>query len=116
MTSNTAVSPAINETTLIWIVGLIQFVGILDFMMVMPLGPDFATALNIPTHNIGLVGAAYTFAAAFSGFVAALFLDHVARKRALLVCLGGLVIATLAGAWVWDQASMIAVRLLAGVF
>jgi len=105
-----------SERLLIFLVGAIQFVNILDFMMVMPLGPDFARALNIPTSQIGLIGGAYSFAASISGFIAALFLDQFSRKRALLVFLLGLMGATLAGAFVWNTASMIFVRLLAGSF
>jgi predicted MFS family arabinose efflux permease len=108
--------PAINERHLILLVGLVQFVNILDFMMVMPLGPDFAAALGIPTSDIGEIGGAYTFAAAISGLACALFLDKYARKKALLFCLAGLITATFCGAFVWDSNSMIAARLLAGAF
>lgn len=106
----------INERSLILLVGLVQFVNIVDFMMVMPLGPDFAAALGIPASQIGLIGGCYTFAAALSGFAVALFLDQYARKTALLVSLSGLCIATLGGAIAWNMESMVAARLLAGVF
>lgn len=108
--------PAINERSLIWLVGLVQFINILDFMMVMPLGPDFSLSLSIPANHIGEIGGAYTFAAAISGLVTALFLDKYPRKPALIVCLCGLIIATLCGAFVWDSGSMIVARLLAGAF
>ena len=35
------------ERKVIVVLGVIQFVNVLDFMMVMPLGPDFAGALGI---------------------------------------------------------------------
>lgn len=111
-----AALPPVNERGLIFLVGLVQFVNILDFMMVMPLGPDFAAGLDIPASRIGLIGGCYTFAAAIAGFVAALFLDQYARKPALLVCLAGLSVATLGGALAWNMESMVAARLLAGVF
>ena len=60
---------SINENKLILTAGLIQFVNITDFVMVMPLGPDFARALSIPTHDIGMIASAYTFAAAFAGLL-----------------------------------------------
>jgi predicted MFS family arabinose efflux permease len=100
----------------ILIAALIQFVNITDFMMVMPLGPDFAKALSIPVSDIGIIGGVYTFAAAIAGLIAALFLDQYARKRAIMICLAGLSIATMAGAVVWDKHSMIGARLLAGAF
>lgn len=104
------------ERNLILLVALVQFVNIIDFMMVMPLGPDFSKALNIPLNHIGIVAGSYTFAAAAAGLIAAPFLDLFARKRAMLVSLGGVIIATFAGAFVWDLPSMLAARILAGIF
>ncbi|MBN8530457.1 MAG: MFS transporter, partial [Alphaproteobacteria bacterium] len=65
---------------------------------------------------IGLIGGSYTFAAALAGFTAAFFLDRYARKRAILLFLAGLILATLGGAIAWSRESMIAMRLLAGMF
>ena len=62
-------SPPITERRLLFLVGAVQAVNILDFMMVMPLGPDFAQALGIPTAHIGWIGGSYTVAAAFSGIL-----------------------------------------------
>lgn len=104
------------ERRIIWLVGVMQFVNILDFMMVMPLGPDFALALGMPASDIGIIGGVYTFAASLAGLVAALFLDPYARKRMVMILLSGLVLATFAGALAWDKHSMIAMRLLAGIF
>lgn len=104
------------ERRIIWLVGLMQFVNILDFMMVMPLGPDFALALGMPASDIGIIGGVYTFAASIAGLVAALFLDRYARKRMVIILLAGLVLATFAGALAWDKNSMIGMRLLAGIF
>ena len=60
-----------SERLIVFLVGAVQFVNILDFMMVMPLGPDFARALGIPTSHLGLVGGSYTAAAAVAGLVGA---------------------------------------------
>ena len=102
----------ISEARLILLAGLIQFVNILDFMMVMPLGPDFAKPLHIATSDIGLIGGSYTFSAAICGLISALFLDRYARKKAVLVCLVGLAFATFAGALVWNKESMVAAQTL----
>ena len=104
------------ERNLILTVALIQFVNILDFMIVMPLGPDFSKALGIPASSIGVIGGAYSFAAALVGIIAALFLDRFPRKTAMLFCLAGLAIATFLTVIVWDKNSMIAARLFAGAF
>jgi predicted MFS family arabinose efflux permease len=94
----------------------VQFVNILDFMMVMPLGPDFARELSIPTAQLGIIGGAYTAAAAVSGVAGASFLDRFDRKRALLWSLSGLVLGTALGGLAWGLESLIAARVVAGLF
>jgi predicted MFS family arabinose efflux permease len=85
-------------------------------MIVMPLGPDFALALGIPTSRLGLVGGAYTAAAAVAGVAGAGFLDRFDRRTALATSMGGLVIATFAGGLATGLGTMIAARVAAGAF
>jgi predicted MFS family arabinose efflux permease len=101
---------------LLFLVGAVQFVNVLDFMMVMPLGPDFAIGLGIPASRLGLVGGAYTAAAALSGIAASLFLDRFDRRRALAVAMLGLVVATALGGLATGLGSMVAARVAAGAF
>lgn len=105
-----------SERTLLFLVGAVQFVNVLDFMMVMPLGPDFARGLGIPASRLGLVGGAYTGAAAVAGLLAATFLDRFDRRRALAVAMLGLVAGTAAGGFASGLGTMIAARVLAGAF
>ena len=42
----------ISEARLLWLVSMVQFVNILDFMIVMPLGPDFAGELGVPLSKL----------------------------------------------------------------
>jgi predicted MFS family arabinose efflux permease len=104
------------ERLLVWTVGAVQFVNILDFMMVMPLGPDFAKALHVPTSVVGAVGGTYTAAAAIAGMVGSLFLDRFERRRALTVLMLGLALATALGGLAWDLPSLLGARVLAGAF
>lgn len=97
-------------------VGAVQFVNILDFMIVMPLGPDFTAALQIPSAQLGYIGGAYTAAASISGFVCAFFLDRFDRRKALAVCMIGLVLGTLSGAFATNLATLMAARIVAGAF
>ena len=62
--------------------------------MVMPLGPVFATMLEIPMNQVGLIVGAYNFSAAIMGLILAVFLDRYARKQLLLAGSAGLAIAT----------------------
>lgn len=98
------------------IIGVIQFVNILDFMMVMPLGPDFANALGISDTDLGWVGGSYTAAAALSGIICSMFIDKFDRKTALITSFGGLMAATALGGLSWDFSSLLATRILAGMF
>ena len=104
------------EGRILAIVAAVQFVNILDFMMVMPLGPDFARALQIPTSHIGYVGGAYTAAAAVTGLLGALFLDRFDRRTALALCMLGLVIGTGLGAFARGLPTLLAARVIAGGF
>ncbi|GIL40635.1 MFS transporter [Rhodospirillales bacterium TMPK1] len=88
----------------------------LDFMMVLPLGPDFATALGIPTSHLGYVGGAYTAAGFIAGLIGAVLLDRFDRRQALAVAIGGLVIATALGGFAVDLPTMLGARILAGFF
>jgi predicted MFS family arabinose efflux permease len=106
----------LSERRLLLLVGAVQFVNVLDFMMVMPLGPDFAAALGIPVARLGIVGGSYTVAAAAAGLAGAFFLDRFDRRPALGLALLGLVVGTAAGGFARGLASMVASRLVAGFF
>lgn len=109
-------SGAPSERAIIFCVGAVQFVNILDFMIVMPLGPDFATALDIPVSHIGYVGGSYTAAASISGLAGAFFLDRFDRRKALIVAMAGLVLGTLAGAFATGLGTLMLARVVAGAF
>jgi predicted MFS family arabinose efflux permease len=106
----------LSERKLLFLIGSVQFINVLDFMMVMPLGPDFARALGIPAARIGVVGGVYTAAAAVAGIVGALFLDRFDRRKALGWALGGLVLGTALGGFAWSFPSLVAARVIAGAF
>ena len=106
----------ISEGRLLFLVSAVQFVNILDFMMVMPLGPDFAKDLGIPVTSLGLIGGSYTAAAAASGIVCSRFLDRFDRRSALAAMMLGLVIGTAFGGFAHDLTTLVAARVLAGIF
>lgn len=106
----------VSERLIILLVGAIQFVNVLDFMMVMPLGPDFAASLDIATSHIGIVGGSYTAAAAVAGVAGSLFLDRFDRRAALGVTMAGLVLGTALGGFATGLASLLMARVVAGLF
>jgi predicted MFS family arabinose efflux permease len=101
---------------MVFLIGAVQFINIWDFVMVMPLGPDFARALDIPISRLGLVGGAYTAAAAVAGVLGSTFLDRFDRRPALAVAMTGLVLGTLSGGLAWNFESLLAARFFAGAF
>lgn len=105
-----------SERTIVLAVGAVQVVNILDFVIVTPLGQDFADALAIPMNQLGYVGMSYTGAACVSGLVGALFLDRFDRRKALAVAMVGLVLGTLSGALANSLATLLLARVVAGVF
>lgn len=94
----------------------IQFSHILDFMIMMPLGPILIKAFGIGTHEFGLLVASYSFSAALSGLFAATFIDRFERKRLLLVMFGFFGLATLACGLAPGYATLLIARGLAGAF
>jgi predicted MFS family arabinose efflux permease len=98
------------------LVGAVQFVNILDFMIVMPLGPDFAVVLNIPKDQIPSIGGAYLASGSIAGIVGSVVLDRFDRRKALIVCLLGLFAGTASAAFVTGLHSLMAARLFAGLF
>ena len=101
---------------MVWLVALVQLVNVLDFMMVMPLGPDFARALGIPEARLGIVGGSYTAAAAAAGLICSRFLDRFDRRSALAVTMLGLAVGTFAGGHAVDLDTLVAARVVAGAF
>jgi predicted MFS family arabinose efflux permease len=108
--------PRVSERTLLFLVGSVQFVNVLDFMMVMPLGPYLATGLGIPLSELGLIGGAYMASAAVASVVGSAFLDRFDRRSALAVVMLGLFVGTAAGGFASGLGTMLFARAIAGAF
>ncbi len=85
-------------------------------MMVMPMGPDFASALGIPMSRLGIVGGAYTASATVMGIAGSVLLDRFERRGALVVSVVGLGLSTMTGAIASGTWSLVAARAAAGAF
>jgi predicted MFS family arabinose efflux permease len=94
----------------------IQFAHILDFMVMMPLGPILIRELGVGTHEFGLLVSAYTFTAAFTGVLAAAFVDRFERKRLLLTMFALFALATLACGLAPGYGTLLLARSTAGAF
>lgn len=104
------------ETKIVWIAALIQLLNIIDFMMVMPLGPDMAKSLPITNADIGTICGSYTLAVGFSGILCAKFLDAFDRKKVAITMVLGLSLGTVIATLATDLFSLTAARIFAGIF
>lgn len=93
-----------------------QFTHILDFMIMMPLGPQLLRALQINTQEFGLLLSSYTFAAAASGLLAATYVDRFDRRKLMLTLYVLFIVATLACGLAPNYPSLLIARALAGAF
>ena len=94
----------------------VQFTHIVDFMIMMPLGPQLMRILEIGPRQFSLLVSAYTFAAAASGFVAAFWIDRFDHKRVLLALYGGFIVATALCGLAPNYPLLLAARIVAGTF
>ena len=94
----------------------IQFTHILDFMIMMPLGPQFTVLFGISNAQFGLLVSAYTLSAGFSGLMAATYIDRFGRKQLLLSMYSLFGLATLACAFAPDYVWLMVARVAAGLF
>ncbi|MFB9241920.1 MFS transporter [Massilia antarctica] len=100
----------------IFLVAALQFVYLVDFMMVLPLGPDLAREHGFALDRLGWLAAAYTLASALSGLVTFRLLDRFDRKPALLLTFGLLALATLATTFCHGLPALMVARALTGAF
>lgn len=104
------------EAWLLFTLAGIQFTHILDFMIMMPLGPQFTALFGISNAQFGLLVSAYTLSAGVSGLLAATYIDRFSRKQLLLTLYPLFGLATLACGLAPDYASLMVARVAAGLF
>ncbi|HWK88748.1 MAG TPA: MFS transporter [Longimicrobium sp.] len=104
------------EWLLLAVLTAVQFCHVLDFVLVMPLGPMLMRSLRIGPQQFGMLVSAYTFSAALAGLAAAAFMDRFDRKRMLLGLMAGFGIGTLLCGLTEQYAFLIAARIVAGAF
>ena len=104
------------ERHVLLLMALVQFINIWDFMIVMPLGPDWARSLGLDIGKIGLIAGSYSIAAAFIGVASASFLDRFDRRNVLLFNLTGLMFSTAAMVLAHTAVQLSIVRVITGLF
>jgi predicted MFS family arabinose efflux permease len=99
---------------LVLLLSTINFVHILDFVIVMPLGDQLREELSISPAQFGNVVSAYGIAAMIAGVLAALVSDRLNRRHVMLVMLAGFTLGTLYCGVAKGYHHLILARALAG--
>jgi DHA1 family inner membrane transport protein len=104
------------EITTLLALGAVQFTHILDFMIMMPMGPQLMRVFDITPQQFTYLVATYGIAAAVSGLIGGFFMDRFDRKRALLLTYAGFGLATLACGFAPTHHWLLLARAAAGAF
>ena len=104
------------ERLVLIILAAVQFTTIVDFMIVMPLGPQLMRTLDIGPAEFGLIVSSYTFAAGAAGLVASSIVDRFARRSAFMTLYAGFLLGTLLCALATTYQTLVVARALTGAF
>lgn len=104
------------ERTLLFILAAVNFTHIMDFMIMMPLGPQLMKLFHINPQQFGFAVSAYSITAGITGFISAFFVDKYDRKKLLFFAYVGFVIGTFSCAFAPSYEFLVAARVLAGFF
>lgn len=104
------------QRLILLILAAVQFAAIVDFMIVMPLGPQLMRTLHIGPAQFGLIVSSYTFAAGISGTVASTIVDRFARRTTFMVLYAGFLLGTLLCALAPTYQTLVAARIATGAF
>jgi predicted MFS family arabinose efflux permease len=107
---------SLSEVVLLLVLAGMQFTLVIDFVIIMPLGPAVKEALHLTNRQFGWMVSAYGFSASVTGLLAAIFLDRFDRKRALLVLHVGFTAGTFLCAVAPDFGVLLLGRAVAGGF
>jgi MFS transporter, DHA1 family, inner membrane transport protein len=104
------------ERVILLILASVQFTSIVDFMVVMPLGPQLERTLHLSPAQFGMIISSYTFAAGIAGLIASVVVDRFARRPAFLTLYVGFLAGTLLCGMAPNYATLLAARFVTGAF
>ncbi len=105
-----------NERVFLLTIAGIQFTHILDFMIMMPLGPQLIRVLQIDTNQFALLLSSYTLTAAVSSLLAATYIDRFDRRKLMLTLYALFIVATLCCGLAPNYTALLIARAMAGAF
>ncbi len=114
-TTPTAPLPPARERIVLWLLALIQFTVIMDFMVMMPLAPQLMHAFSITPAAVSGAVSAYAWCAGISGLLASMYIDRFDRKRLLLMVFALFTLSNLACAMAPSFEVLVLSRAFAGL-
>jgi len=105
-----------SEKRLLFLLACVNFTHIVDFMILMPLGPSLMQIFDLSPAQFGYLVGSYGFAAGASGFSLSFFADRFDRKKMLLFAYIGFTLGTAACALAPSFAGLLVARIVAGIF
>jgi predicted MFS family arabinose efflux permease len=109
-------SNPVNERWLLLVLAAVQFTIVLDFLIIMPLGPQYMRVFAVTSGQFGLIVSAYAISAGISGIAAGFLLDRFDRRVSLLWLYVGFTIGTFLCASAPSYHLLVAARVVAGAF
>ncbi|TAE24800.1 MAG: MFS transporter [Candidatus Kapaibacterium sp.] len=104
------------EMFLLATLALVQFIAVVDFMIMPPLAPKLIKLWSIGTKEFGIAVGAYILTAGICGFLGAFFIDKYDRKKLLTLLFAGLTAATLLCGLAPNYPTLLVGRIIAGMF
>lgn len=105
-----------NELLYILLLAAVQFVHMVDFVVLMPLGPTLMKDLDITPAQFGTLVSSYNFSAAVAGIFFGSFADNFDRKTLLLGALLGFTLGTFSCGLANDFVLLTTARIVTGAF
>jgi predicted MFS family arabinose efflux permease len=105
-----------NERLLLSLLAAVQFLHIVDFMIMMPLQAFMGSQYAATPAQFAVLLSAYSFSAGVVGFLFSFWSDRLDRKTAFMGMFGGFALATLGCALAPDYYSLAVARAITGGF
>lgn len=83
------------ERFLLVALAAVQLTVVLDFLVIMPLGPQYRHVFHITPAQFNVIVSAYALAAGVSGLFLGMFLDRFDRRKAIFTLFAGFLVGTL---------------------
>jgi predicted MFS family arabinose efflux permease len=109
-----SISPR-HERYLLWLLALTQFTISMDFMIMMPLGPQIMHTFGIAPAAFATAVSAYSWCSGLSGLFAATYIDRFDRRRLLLMVYALFALSNLCCALAGSFPLLLAARAFAGI-